>query len=401
MRKCKLFGRIYKNISENRPIYGQDSFYQFDSKEELYSPESRRRYTEQCAADNRITSLLFSWLALSTSAIMMFLFIIQPYCSKKTPFHPQYGYLYAAAILFSSLYIVLLHFIKDKPLLMFKIELTQIAALSIWSAVFSAVDAINGHSSYLFIQITIIQALMHRGGSYRRCLINLVSFVLYITILLNGRLDVYSFFSEFINPFYMSVISCAIILLNDRMQFKSFRNRELIREQNERLQYYADNDFLTGIPNRKSIVEYLDRVIASGRGKVACMMLDIDNFKMYNDVCGHIMGDDCLKRLAVIMQKVVVSRGGQLGRYGGEEFLAVFENMDEAECRLAAQEVVDKIEKERITFELNHDHGMVTISIGVAAGDADGMDSRDLIRIADRAMYKAKSEGKNRVCTCV
>lgn len=395
MRQFSIDG-ILKKILENRPVYGQDSICveQYDNSKT--DAEIKRRYLKQCALDNRFPSLVLAWLSLSVVCIMSLLFIVQPLLSHRTPFHSQYIYLYVLMIVFDLLYIILLHYIKKNALSLLRLELTLLAFMELWSAVFSAVDIINGYSSYLFIQITIIQALMYRGGAKPRCLFNAAGFVLYISVLLGGNLDHIVLFAQIINPFFMSVTGCAIILINDRIHFRSYKSRELICRQHEMLKYYADNDFLTNIPNRKSIMEYLESAL-SGENTVACMMIDIDNFKLYNDICGHIKGDDCIIRLAEIMNSVVKSKGGRIGRYGGEEFLAVFEGLDEQGCISTAEDIARAVSDQHIEFG-EDGTGFVTISIGVSVGKAGAVSSRELIEKADTAMYKAKKEGKNRAC---
>ena len=399
MRGFFIIDRFIKSILENRPIYGQDSIFANELKEEQPSPQSRRRFTDQCALDNRLPSLVMAWMVLIMEFIMTVLFLIQPFVSRNTPFDPKYIYLYVSMVVINILYLILLHIYRNSPSRLMLIQLILLAAMGIWSAIFSAVDIISGFSSYLFIQITIIQALLYRGRPVSRCLFNIAGFIVYTALLISGDLSFSTLFAELINPFFMAVVSCGIILMNDHIHYKSFRNLELIKNQHEQLSFYANNDYLTGIPNRKSIAEYLDGIISSGDSTVTCVMLDIDNFKMYNDICGHTRGDDCLKQMGMVMQGIVETRGGRIGRYGGEEFLAVFHGLDEEKSLLTAQNIVKAIENEKIGAGCGISCcDLVTVSAGVAVGNAGQSDPRILIQNADTAMYRAKSTGKNRAC---
>ncbi|MCX7615145.1 MAG: diguanylate cyclase, partial [Clostridiales bacterium] len=180
------------------------------------------------------------------------------------------------------------------PEILLKIELVMIAILSVWSSFFSAFDVMNGFSSYLFVQLTIIHSMIFRVKPIIHCMINLISYLIYTLLILMSHLSFIVTFAELINPFFMVVAACIMILLNIRIKCTSFLNQKLILEQNEKLELYANFDFLTNIPNRKSIIEYMDQIVLSDIKSIACLMIDIDNFKLYNDTYGHIKGDKCL-----------------------------------------------------------------------------------------------------------
>ena len=122
---------------------------------------------------------------------------------------------------------------------------------------------------------------------------------------------------------------------------------------------------------------------------VTLVFIDLDGFKAVNDTLGHQEGDKCLDVVVRAVTSVVRGRG-RLFRFGGDEFVAVFNNATQAEGVLAAERIRAKIEEDGAPYK-------VTASIGVAATDVVGTDIDSLIGAADKAMYASKQTGKNRV----
>jgi diguanylate cyclase (GGDEF)-like protein len=173
----------------------------------------------------------------------------------------------------------------------------------------------------------------------------------------------------------------------------------LLRDANERLAQLALTDALTGIANRRAFDERLREDWARARRigqPVGLLILDLDFFKQYNDHFGHPTGDECLKRIAELL------RDGRraadfAARVGGEEFAVLLPHTDLEGALAAAEGVRGRIEKLGIAHP-NSPFGIMTASIGVASAPADGSGStQDIMKSADRALYKAKSEGRNRV----
>jgi len=371
--------------------------YKSGFNDEELSPEKRKLFLDKCAKKNRFPALVIMFMVLVMESFMVFCYLIQPYVIEQASFFPQYIYLYLSMIIVSSVSLILLHVYKDLVSKLIKLEYFILIALGIWSAVFSACDVINGFSSYLFIQIMIINSLIIRVRAGKHCAINIICYLLYMLIILNYDLSITITFAELVNPFLMMVASCVIIILNNRINYRSYINQELIKEQNKKLEYYANNDFLTNIPNRKSIIDYLNNVLQTEKN-ISCMMIDIDDFKLYNDTFGHLVGDDCLISIAKDIENYVLEKGGKVGRFGGEEFLAIFINQkDECVIKIANQ-LVDKIREKNIDFPANIEYQVLTISIGVHfVKEIMNVDAHSIISFADDALYKAKNEGKNKI----
>lgn len=181
-------------------------------------------------------------------------------------------------------------------------------------------------------------------------------------------------------------------LLEQRVEERT----EALRQANQRLERMASTDQLTGMANRWHFLELAEREmqrrIRTGQ-TVGLMMLDLDHFKQINDVYGHLAGDAVLREVSNLLRNQV--RPLDLcGRFGGEEFLAFLPDSDRMHTQRVAERIRAGIEALSITFEGKPIQ--VTTSIGVAVWDGHS-DIETLIAIADEALYRAKTAGRNRV----
>jgi diguanylate cyclase (GGDEF)-like protein len=164
----------------------------------------------------------------------------------------------------------------------------------------------------------------------------------------------------------------------------------LLRDRG-RAQQLALLDELTGLPNRRYLELFLrSNFAAAQRGRaVAVVLFDIDRFKAYNDRHGHAAGDDALRKVAGVMRSV--TRDMDLcGRWGGEEFLAVLTVADEHGATVFAERVRTRLE----ALPLDH---AVSVSGGIACYRPDMASLDELIAAADSALYRAKTDGRNRI----
>ncbi len=180
----------------------------------------------------------------------------------------------------------------------------------------------------------------------------------------------------------------------------SEKTREL-EEANRKLRVLSNTDALTGIANRRYFDEILDyewrRASRLGHS-VALAMLDIDLFKYYNDLYGHLAGDDCLRRIALILSAHSRRAGDFSARYGGEEFVLILPGFEAGPAAELAETIRSSLESLGISHKRSP-YGFLTISIGVAAGLPGSQYStpEQLLKKADDAMYKAKRQGGNMV----
>ncbi|OQX85159.1 hypothetical protein B6D60_08325 [candidate division KSB1 bacterium 4484_87] len=158
-------------------------------------------------------------------------------------------------------------------------------------------------------------------------------------------------------------------------------------------------DELTGLYNRRYFKERFEREV--GRAQryhrtLTVLMIDIDFFKNFNDVNGHLMGDEILKRVAHTLESNI-RKADILARYGGEEFVIILPEIDKDHAMQVAEKLRATIDRKRFPKQENQPNKNLTISIGVASFPGDSTEARELLDFADRALYRAKAEGRNRI----
>ena len=171
------------------------------------------------------------------------------------------------------------------------------------------------------------------------------------------------------------------------------------RRLSSEMTYRAKHDALTGLVNRQEFEHRLRRALEHARRDGAChtlLFIDLDQFKLVNDACGHQVGDQLLKQVAQLIGGVVRSRD-TLARLGGDEFAAVLEQCTSEQAQRVAQQICDRIDE----FRFVHDGRRFRIgaSIGLVQVDARWNDLADVLKAGDAACYAAKEAGRNRVHT--
>lgn len=160
----------------------------------------------------------------------------------------------------------------------------------------------------------------------------------------------------------------------------------------------AHTDALTGIANRRSFDETLEREWdRCGRSKLPVSLLigDVDYFKAYNDTYGHVLGDDCLRQVAQALAMCVTRPTDLCARYGGEEFALILAETDEDGALAVAREACEKIRNLRLPHA-GSSLGIVTISLGVASTVPHVGGEPSIVEESDRSLYRAKQSGRNR-----
>ena len=166
-----------------------------------------------------------------------------------------------------------------------------------------------------------------------------------------------------------------------------------------RTQDLAIHDALTSLYTKGYFAERLKGELKRCARQViplSMLMLDIDLFKNYNDKFGHTAGDIVLSSISRIIKGSLNNFNAIISRFGGEEFCAVMTGMDKNSASSLAEALREKIEKEKIILRRQESH--VTVSIGVATFPVDATSEEGLTQRADKALYKAKQKGRNRVC---
>ena len=166
----------------------------------------------------------------------------------------------------------------------------------------------------------------------------------------------------------------------------------------EKIRRFAIADGLTGLNNHRYFQEQMDKEFSRARRfglSLSMIMLDLDDFKTINDTYGHQQGDIILKDVATLMRRSVRDID-LVARYGGEEFTVMLPETPKKNSIVVAERIRSAIEEHE--FQLDSGPVHITASLGISGRDDDPENKKELIAKADEALYKAKRQGKNRVC---
>jgi len=192
-----------------------------------------------------------------------------------------------------------------------------------------------------------------------------------------------------------------IAVSNRELEEKVLLRTSELEAANHQLQALSATDGLTGLANRRAFdQEWAAEWQRASRQSLplAIAMLDVDQFKAYNDHYGHQAGDVCLKVLAQTMAHTVQRSGELVARYGGEEFVIILPGLGGAEASAAMERIRAAVQGLGLPHAKATVAGVVTISIGVASCvPQPGQSSASLVQAADAALYQAKNQGRNKV----
>lgn len=193
--------------------------------------------------------------------------------------------------------------------------------------------------------------------------------------------------------------------LNPRVVSARVKTQLGFRQALAQLREIATHDGLTGLHNRRCFDERFKQEWQRARrtgGTLALLIIDIDDFKKYNDHFGHLQGDVCLRTVANLLLENSQRSSDFVARYGGEEFVVLLPDTSEEGALSVAQALIAAIQQANIVHAPNASHPVVTISIGCsvnspARSSAEHLDVNAIFEIADSALYEAKHLGRNRV----
>ena len=219
---------------------------------------------------------------------------------------------------------------------------------------------------------------------------------------LHGVLNLESARTDFFGPEACAVFDAVADLVAGAIHFA--RMADELTAANRKLERLSMRDALTGIANRRQFDARLAETWArQGRdgAPLALLLADVDFFKALNDSAGHLRGDECLRRLARICERFAVDEHDLVARYGGEEFVLLLPGRT-LEAAIAQGEALRRaVAEEALAHPASPLAPHVTISVGVAALVPSAEASPEqLVAAADRAMYDAKTGGRNRVAWC-
>ena len=174
-----------------------------------------------------------------------------------------------------------------------------------------------------------------------------------------------------------------------------------LEKANRELERLATIDGLTQVANWRRFNEYLQQawnLLQREQNPLSLIMIDIDHFKLYNDVYGHLVGDDCLRTVAQAISTTVKRPADLVARYGGEEFAVLLPNTNAEGAVYLAEAIRNEVLRQKIVHARSPVNPHVTLSLGVSSKvpDSQGLPAT-LVETADQALYEAKKNGRNRV----
>ena len=196
------------------------------------------------------------------------------------------------------------------------------------------------------------------------------------------------------------ILSHGLAALAGAILFRFFAN-QLIQAE-EKMELLASRDSLTGVANRRFFQEYLQREWFRAKrngSSLSFLMCDIDFFKLYNDTYGHQAGDNCLSQVAEALASGLKRPGDFIARYGDEKFAIILPETSLHGAETLAGKILKRVEDLRIEHHSSAASKYLTVSIGVTNNETLSS-PKEIIAHANKALYQAKKEGKNRV-TCL
>jgi len=223
-------------------------------------------------------------------------------------------------------------------------------------------------------------------------------YLLYLVLVFSSsqRLTVGWYASRFFEQFAATIMLGALL-------FEMFRLQKRLQSSYSQAYETSIRDSLTGLFSRRHFDSALHTIRQRPPEQArpfTVLMADIDHFKRYNDSFGHVQGDDCLRQIAACMAQQLRD-GDTLARYGGEEFIAILDGCDELHAAQIAERIRCAVEQLAIPAASNiaAQAAVVTVSIGLHCQPAAALtEEHQLVELADKALYLAKHQGRNRVC---
>ena len=257
----------------------------------------------------------------------------------------------------------------------------------------------NGEANYTFIFFNYV--ILCICPIYLFCL-NLISGLIAIA----GTVTVFALNSEYLE-FTDYFIAASIILISFfASNYFRINNINLYYQQiklkhmGKTLEELSTTDFLTEIGNRTALDKFINNLtegLKEEQKTISIMMIDIDNFKSFNDYYSHLMGDKCLRDISLKMKELCKEQY-HLFRYGGEEFIILSIDKIEEDVVEFSEQIVKEVEALQIARnDLDMDHDVVTISAGLVYGTVSNADDfAYFLKTADDNLYKSKKTGKNK-----
>ena len=244
---------------------------------------------------------------------------------------------------------------------------------------------------------------IHKQTLFAYIIPTVVPYMLWVAMALLDKLAIILM----INALYMISILIAIARTDEyitdslRMKYILEQRTEKLQDANEKLEHMILVDALTQLYNRRYFERQLEmewKKCHRESKRLAMLVIDIDFFKAYNDHYGHLSGDECLKSVAYVLSNSLNRPGDIIARIGGEEFVALLPDSDDAGARTVAETIQHNLRHARVPHAASEVSDFVTVSVGLAVTyPSDRVSALSLFKAADKALYQAKAAGRNRI----
>lgn len=276
--------------------------------------------------------------------------------------------------------------IYDKSIFKYVLENTFYIVLFTCLIVFSNNDF--NHYKFLFLFL-IITTTIQMGRTYGLCTASISSVIILILDMLKKEIRISNYFQT--DLFLIGVFLLTAWLLGYYVEAEKKYREQLID--------LANKDELTGLYNHRYFQGVIENEITNAKKTnklVSLLFMDIDYFKRYNDLYGHVAGDRVIEKIGYIIESKLSSEG-IAARYGGEEFAIIILGLNEDDAIVFGEEIRDAVENAYFEGQENLPNGNLTISVGVSCYPNKAKNKEELINRADDALYRAKFFNKNRV----
>ena len=184
--------------------------------------------------------------------------------------------------------------------------------------------------------------------------------------------------------------------LLDESNLELQQKNKAIQEMNTKLLTLANIDDLTRIPNRRSLFTYLENQLQTAKKSLTIYILDIDEFKKYNDYYGHLEGDRIIQLIANAIHAKATENNHFAARYGGEEFVIAAFDLPDNERFLFSNNIIQAVQELQIPHAISSVSPYVTVSIGIASTNInEDFDLKSVLKQADLALYEVKRNGRD------
>ncbi|MEG1500940.1 MAG: diguanylate cyclase [Clostridiales bacterium] len=324
-----------------------------------------------------------------------------------------FGFYLSLLLMTAIISLVHIYYLKNKAqqgTSLINIYYIYLFLFCLWSTALTIYDLQSSYNISIYTNALLLIAILFPIKPLRIFSLIIVCHTILLTFAASNSSPEVSFYGIYLNTTIIAITTFFISAVQYVNKIEEIKNRKLLTEQNKQLKLLnaklnqlSITDALSNLYNRRffdnSLPEYWQYCV-NNQYPFAILILDIDNFKIFNDTYGHRAGDNCLKAVSQGIEKTLASENERyfaVCRYGGEEFAVILANMSQDKVFAKAEEIRNNIADLQMENKLAIACPYLTISIGIAWDLADpNSNPQQFVEKADQALYIAKSTGRNK-----